>query len=303
MNPSFWTFLLACICFPAIGNAKLQLAIKEPSGPIVEGNDVILQCLDDGQDMSNFKFQMYHKWLRSWFTIDTTTSFRCWYYSFNVSRDNGELLLRVKQMYKWHAGPYRCVSNGTDGQITSENMTVPLQYLNSISISEPGSVFGRYMRDPRVVRVMRGKDVEVKCCASSSEPPVFQWKRKGNEWVYPNSNLKIVKITPEQGGLYTCKATHPSIPSLTQSKSILIEVVEEPLSSLQLSDMNLILAIAIPAGVLLLVIIGIVAYKCKAKRNEKGMKLLDNQAAKTPIWKGSDSSIPNCVTDSVPLVM
>ncbi|XP_060708678.1 cell surface glycoprotein MUC18 [Hemiscyllium ocellatum] len=303
MDLLYSTCLLVCICLPAIANAKLQVSIKEPSGPIVEGSDVILQCLDEGQDMSHVRFQMYHKWLRSWFNIDTTTSFRCWYYSFNVSRDNGELLLRVKQMYKWHAGPYRCVSNGTDGQLISKNITVPLQYLNSISISEPGSVFSRYMRDPRVVRVMRGKDVEVKCCASSSEPPMYQWKRKGNEWIYPNSSLKIVKITLEQGGVYTCTATHPSLPSLTQSKSVLIEVVEEPLSSLQLSDMNLILAIAIPAGVLFLVIIGIITYKCKAKRNEKGMMLLDNQVSKTPIWKGSDSSIPYCVTDSVPLVM
>ncbi|XP_078389661.1 cell surface glycoprotein MUC18 [Cetorhinus maximus] len=298
------TFLLACICFQVVLNEQLRVVIKEPSGLIVEGSDVTLQCVGDGEDMSQVKFQMYHKWLRSWFSIDTTTSFRCWYYSFNVTRNNGELSLQVKQIYKWHAGPYRCISNGTDGQQVSENMTVPLQYLNGISISEPGSIFSRYVRDPRVVRVLRGKDVEIKCCASSSEPPVYQWNKKGDDWIYPTSNLKIVKITPEQGGVYTCKATHPSIPSLAQSKSVLIQVVEEPLSSLQLSEMNLILAIAIPAGVLFLVILGIIAYKCKTKKSElKGMQLLDDKSAKSPIWKGSDSSIPFTINDSVPLVM
>ncbi|XP_072325063.1 cell surface glycoprotein MUC18 [Scyliorhinus torazame] len=298
------TFLSACICFEGVLNEKLRMVIKEPSGPIVEGSDVTLQCVGDGEDMSHVKFQMYHKWLRSWFSIDTTTSFRCWYYNFNVTRDNGELSLRVKQMYKWHAGPYRCISNGSDSQSASENMTVPLQYLNGISISEPGSIFSRYIKDPRVVRVLRGKDVELKCCATSSEPPVYQWNRKGNDWIFPNNNLKIVKITLEQGGIYTCKATHPSIPSLVQSKSVMIEVVEEPLSSLQLSEMNLILAIAIPAGVLFLVILGIIFCKCKAKkRNLKGSQLLDEKNCNAPIWKGSASSLPYTVADSVPLVM
>ncbi|XP_067874604.1 cell surface glycoprotein MUC18 [Heterodontus francisci] len=299
-----WIFLLACICFQAALNEKLQVVIKEPTGPIVEGTDVTLQCVGDGGDMSDYKFQMYQKWLGSWFNIDTTTSFRCWYYSFNVTRENGELFLRVKKMYKWHAGPFRCVSNGSAGSFASENITVPLQYLNGISISEPGNLFSRYMRDPRVVRVMCGKDVEIKCCASSSEPPVYQWKRKGDDWIYPNNNLRIVKITPEQGGIYTCKASHPSIPSLVQSKSVLIEVVEEPLTSLQLSEVNLILAIAIPVGVLFLTIIGIVLCKCKTKKNKmKGMQLLNDNITKTPIWKGSDSSIPVTVADSVPLVM
>ncbi|XP_078092349.1 cell surface glycoprotein MUC18 [Mustelus asterias] len=297
-------FLVVCICFQVVLNERLRVVIKEPSGPIVEGSDVTLQCVGDGEDMSQAKFQMYHKWLRSWFSVDITTSFRCWYYNFNVTRDNGELSLRVKHMYKWHAGPYRCISNGSDSLFASENLTVPLQYLNGISISEPGSIFSRYMRDPRVVRVLRGKDIELKCCASSSEPPVYRWNRKGNDWIYPTSNLKIVKITPGQGGIYTCQAIHPSIPSLSQSKSVLIEVVEEPLSSLQLSEMNLILAIAIPAGVLFLVLLGIIAYKCKAKkRNLKGMQLLDEKNSKTPIWKGSGSSLPVTVADSVPLVM
>ncbi|XP_067831407.1 cell surface glycoprotein MUC18 [Heptranchias perlo] len=296
--------LLACLCFQTVLNTKLQVVIKEPRGPIVEGSDVILQCVGDGADMSQYKFQMYHKWLKTWFSFDTKTPFRCWYYSFNVTRENGELFLQVKEMYKWHAGPYRCISNGTDGQLPSENITVPLQYLNGISISEPGSLFSRYMRDPRVVRVMRGKDVEIKCSAFSSEPPEYQWKREGDDWIYPSNNLKIVKITPEEAGTYTCKASHPSIPSLTQSKSVLIKVVDEPLTSLQLSEMNLILAIAIPAGILFLTVVTVITYMCKAKRNQmKGLQLQNENALKTPIWKGSDSSLPYTVSDTIPLVM
>uniref|UniRef100_UPI00398F3D10 cell surface glycoprotein MUC18 n=1 Tax=Pristiophorus japonicus TaxID=55135 RepID=UPI00398F3D10 len=297
------TFVLACVCFRVALSESLQVVIKEPTGPIVEGSDVILQCVGNGWDMSQSKFQMYHKWINSWFYIDTTTPFRCWYYSFNVTKENGELFLRVKQMYKWHSGPYRCVSNSTDGEIFSENITVPLQYLNGISLTEPKNLFSRYMRDPRVVRVMRGKDVEIKCSASSSEPPVYQWKREDDAWIYLNSSLRIVNIKPEQGGTYTCKASHPSIPSLTQSKSVAIEVVEQPLTSFQLNEMNLILAIAIPAGVLALTIVGIIVYMYNKRNQMKGMQHLNDATTKTPIWKGSASSIPFAVADSVPLVM
>ncbi|XP_051901497.1 carcinoembryonic antigen-related cell adhesion molecule 20 [Pristis pectinata] len=304
MAALLWAIVGAALSLQPVLGESLEVVVKDPSDLIVVGSDVTLQCLPTGLNLSSCKFQMYHKWIRSWINIDTTTTFRCWFYNFNVSRVNGELLLQVKGIYKWHTGPYRCVSNGSEGEIVSDSITIPLQYLNDVSITEPGSHFSHYTRSPRVIRVMKGKSLEVTCSASSSQPPLFQWKRQDSEWIYPNSSLRIEEVTAKDGGTYTCKATHPSIPTLTQCRSVLIEVVEEPLSSLQLNEMNLILAIVLPAGVLLLTAVGIATYMYRARKDKwKKTKFLDDEVVKTPIWKGGSFRSPVTVSDSVPLVM
>ncbi|XP_062895127.1 cell surface glycoprotein MUC18 isoform X1 [Mobula hypostoma] len=304
MAQVFWALLGAALNLQAVLAAEtLEVMVKEPVGPIMEGSDVTLQCLPKDLNISSCKFQMYHKWINSWMNIDTTNTLRCWFYNFNVSRANGELLLQVKNIYKWHMGPYRCVSDQMEREVASDNITIPLQYLNYVSITEVGGQLSPF-RSQRVFRVMRGKSLELQCLARSSQTPLFQWQQQGSDWIYPNSSLRIEEVTAEDGGTYTCKATHPSIPSLSQCRSVQIEVVEEPLSSLQLSQMNLVLAIILPAGILLLTAVGVTTCVYRARKdNWKKMKPLDDEVVKTPIWKGSSSLTPSTVSDSVPLVL
>ncbi|XP_069796164.1 lachesin [Narcine bancroftii] len=300
----FWTILGVVLHLQAARSEMLEVAVKEPQGPIVVGSDVTLECLTSDLDASFCKFQMYQRWLRTWMTIDIAHSLRCWLYNINVTRTNSELLMQVKSIYKWHAGPYRCICNSTDGEIESQAITVPLQYLNDICIQEQQSRFPYLMRRMRVIRVMKGKDLDLKCTASSSQTPSFQWHKQGSDWIYPNSSLRIKEISPEDGGTYTCKATHPLVPTLTLSKSVQIVVMKEPLSSFQLSEVNLILVVALPMGILLLAAIGITACIWRARRHRaKGAPLLDDHVVKTPIWKAGSSTSSIAISDSVPLVM
>lgn len=304
MAQVFWALLAVALNLQAVLSAEsLEVVVKEPGGPIVEGSDVTLQCLPKDLNISSCKFQMYHKWINSWVNIDTRNTFRCWLYNFNVSRENGELLLQVKRIYKWHTGPFRCVSNQIEREVASDNITVPVQYLNYISINMVSARVSPFMSQ-RHIRVMKGRSLELQCLASSSQTPLYQWKHQGSDWIYPNSSLRIEKVTAEDGGTYTCQARHPTVPNLSLCRSVQIEVVEEPFSSLQLSEVNLILAIVLPACVLLLTTAGVAMCVHRVRKdNWKKMKPLDDQVVKTPIWKGSNPLAPTTVSDSVPLVL
>lgn len=304
MRPFVFSLLLALLVLEGVWSDGVKIIVEEPRGAIRVGADVTLQCLAPGIDLELCKFQKYHKWMRMWLDFDTTTSFRCWFYNFNVTRESGELLLQVKNVYRGHAGPYRCVCNGSQSHIRSNALTIPLMYLDDVTILEPGTHFHQYMRSPRVVRVMRGKSVELACSATASHTPTYQWKKEGSDWIYPNATLRIEEISSEDAGTYTCTATHPSNPILAHSRSVQVQVETEPLGSLQLGELNLLLAVIVPAVAMMFVVVAVVTCVRRARRGKwRKMQQLDDEVVKTPIWKGVSIHSPTTISDSVPLVM
>ncbi|KAG8143462.1 hypothetical protein E2320_000683, partial [Naja naja] len=94
-----WLFLAmalsATLRFGQAGFPTIRLIDQE--GPILEGNNVTLECLISYED----------NWLHSWISLDKSHNLRCWFYDIAVNYGNGRLLLTISDIQSWHAGPYR----------------------------------------------------------------------------------------------------------------------------------------------------------------------------------------------------
>uniref|UniRef100_V9L6R0 Ig-like domain-containing protein n=1 Tax=Callorhinchus milii TaxID=7868 RepID=V9L6R0_CALMI len=295
----FLLYVVAGLCLHLTFADRPTVLITD-SETVVEGGAVTLQCLTEFSDLSAYKFQIYSKWRRGWFDVDTDTRFRCWYYQFNVSRDNDQLFLRIKNIYRWHKGPYRCVSNSSQ----SDNITIPIHYLDGISISDQNRPLSRYLPDPRFISVSPGSNIHLECSVSSSETAVYQWSKEGSDWIYPNQELQIESVTEVDSGNYSCQAKHPTVSGLLKTRSVLIRVVKES-PPVAFSEVNLVTAVAVPVGILLVIVLALIAFGCRwTLRTDSKKQPLDDEAVnKTPIWKGSQTSVPSTAGDNIPLVI
>lgn len=48
---------------------------------------------------------------------------------------------------------------------------------------------------------------------------------KGDDWILPSSKLTLKKVSEMDEGQYTCMAEHPSVDSLSRSRTISITVL------------------------------------------------------------------------------
>ncbi|XP_058052064.1 cell surface glycoprotein MUC18-like [Ahaetulla prasina] len=309
-GPRGWLFLAAAF------SATLRLShagfstirLTDPEGPILEGDNVTLECLVDyGDNVSDFTFQKYSKWLRSWISLDPRShDLRCWFYDVAVSYDNGRLLLTLTNIKSWHAGPYRCASlNATENATVSDELELPMEYLHNVFISHADSWCGTVGDS---MTVLEGDSLKLQCSADASKAPLYEWIRQGDDWILPSDSLILSKITQEQAGTYTCQAHHPTLPQLTKSKSIRL-LVESPKRSfsfesvLSLSTPMLAMAVALPALLLLLLIL-VFAFLIPRHRAAVQKKMaLEESDQRTPIYKGSLESVPSARGDIQPLVM
>ncbi|XP_070621065.1 basal cell adhesion molecule-like [Erythrolamprus reginae] len=308
-GPPGWLFaaalLSATLCFSHAGFATVRRTKQE--GPIFEGHNVTLECLVSGEDnISDFTFQRYSKWLRSWISLDESHDLRCWFYDVAVSHSNGRLLLTISDIHSWHAGPYRCASlNATDNGTVSDVLQLQMEYLHNVFISNSNSWCGTIGDSMSVVE---GENLQLHCSAAGSQTPVYEWIREGADWILPSDSLNFSKITQEQAGTYTCQAHHPTLPQLTKSKSIrlFVESVKRSfiLESVKtLSTPMLALAVALPA-ILLLLLILVFAFLIPYHRASVLKKMaLEESGQRTPIYKGSLDSVPSVVSVTQPLVM
>ncbi|XP_060549851.1 basal cell adhesion molecule-like isoform X2 [Pantherophis guttatus] len=295
----------ATLRFSRAGFTTIRLTDQE--GPILEGNNVTLECLVSyGENMSDFTFQKYSKWLRSWISLDQSHDLRCWFYDVAVSHDNGRLLLTISDIQSWHAGPYRCASlNATDNTTVSDVLDLQMEYLHKVFISQSNSWCGTVGDS---ITVLEGDSLQLQCSADASKAPLYEWIRQGDDWILPSGSLTLSKITQEQAGTYTCQAHHPTLPQLTKSKSIrlLVESTKRSFSFesvMSLSTPMLALAVALPA-VLLLLLILIFAFLIPRHRAAVQKKMaLEESGQRTPIYKGSLDSVPSVGGDTQPLVM
>lgn len=303
-----WLFAVALSATLRFGRAGLStIRLTEQEGPILEGNNVTLECLVSyGDSVSDFTFQKYSKWLRAWISLDQSHNLRCWFYDVDVSRDNGRLLLTISDIQTWHAGPYRCASlNATDNTTISDELDLKMEYLHNVFISHPNSWCGTVGES---ISVLEGDNLQLQCSADSSQAPLYEWTREGNDWILPSGSLNLSKLTQEQAGTYTCQAHHPTLPKLTKSKSVrlLVESAKRSFSFesvLSLSTPMLALAVALPAMLLLLLIL-VFAFLIPRHRAAVQKKMaLAESGQRTPIYKGSLDSVPSVAGDTQPLVM
>ncbi|KAK6469851.1 basal cell adhesion molecule-like [Huso huso] len=287
-----------------LASGKLSLVLKSPeAGPVLEGQSITLECLsDEDEDMSAYTFEKYAKYMDSWFAVDGSTRFRCWYYDVNVSRSAGRLQLQIPEVQSWNNGPFRCVqNNGTEQDSVSNSLSVPVHYLRDVSLFKDTSFYSRYSEQLKVLTVAPGGAVEVECSATASENPQYSWSREGDDWVELSNKLKIQKVREEDAGTYTCTVQHPSVPSLSKTRTLQLLVVSEAESRLVLPQFNLILMAGILALVLVLVIVSLAVYLSRRRTSSlKGP--IDDRSMKKPIYRSSVESVSSTVGDSQPLV-
>ncbi|XP_029432055.1 uncharacterized protein LOC115075625 [Rhinatrema bivittatum] len=324
MLPAF----VFCLLFLSTALAGPPTIVMQRSAdPVLEGSDITLECLsDEDEDMSGYVFQKYSKWMQSWVQLDQPNTFRCWYYDVNVTREEGRLMLNVKDVQSWQTGPYRCISvnASSTNASTSASFTIPIYYLRDIFLSQINSWCGT-VDDPLIVQ--EGSNVEIRCSAQSSQTPIYEWNREGEDWIKVSDTLKLVKVLKEQSGTYTCQAREPrrvqsSEEEVCAARSDYSNLFQNSmnyksmhslgpsfsppgaLSQFSMSIPHLVMAIAVPALALLVVslIIGIFIKRHRKSHIEKKMPL-EESGQRSPIYRGSLESVPSMVGDTQPLVI
>uniref|UniRef100_A0ABM5ETH9 Cell surface glycoprotein MUC18-like n=1 Tax=Pogona vitticeps TaxID=103695 RepID=A0ABM5ETH9_9SAUR len=282
------------------------IRLIDQGGPLIEGSNVVLECLSEegGEDLSGFTFQKYSKWLHSWITLNEATELRCWFYDVAVSHDDGRLLLTINDVQSWHTGLYRCASsNSTDNASFSNELDLQTEYLRSVYLSQANTWCGTVGNS---ITILAGKNLELRCLADASQPPLYEWTREGEDWIVASDALTLAKVTREQEGTYVCQAQHPTLPQLSKSKSIHLFVEGSKRaftfdSVMSLSTPMLALVVALPA-VLLVLVIMVIAFVIPRRRAKK-KAAQEDAGQRTPIYKGSLDSVPSVVADTHPLVM
>uniref|UniRef100_A0A8D0BGC4 Ig-like domain-containing protein n=1 Tax=Salvator merianae TaxID=96440 RepID=A0A8D0BGC4_SALMN len=299
------TSLAVTVCIVQAGLTTVVLRSQED--PILEGNNVTLECLtDEGEDLSGYTFQKYNKWLQTWISLDKTHEMRCWFFGVTVNRENGRLLLAISDLKSWHTGRYRCIdSNSTSNESVSDELNLQMEYLHRIIFAQTNSWCGTVGDS---ITVLEGGNLELQCSADASKTPLYEWSREDDDWIMVSTFLTFSKMRKEQAGTYTCRAQHPTVPQLTQSRSIQLFVLASERSftfdsMLSLSTPMLALAVALPAVLLLLVILVLAFIIPRHRAAAKKKAAQEESGQRTPIYKGSLESVPSVVGDTHPLVM
>ncbi|XP_034030043.1 B-cell receptor CD22 [Thalassophryne amazonica] len=109
-------------------------------------------------------------------------------------------------------GEYHCVSTNTQGQMTSNNVTINVKYPPSVEISSPKYEF------------TEGEEMELECKVidSNPQPHTFHW-HIAEETLAGNWKKHVLsRIRPEDGGKYTCTATNTAGPGTSMSHIIVV---------------------------------------------------------------------------------
>ncbi|XP_071969891.1 tyrosine-protein kinase-like otk [Engystomops pustulosus] len=301
---------LALLCSSASPGASAGLTISGPQAPVLEGDDVTLECLSDSDyDMTNYTFQKYSRWMRSWVSLDSSQYLRCWYFSVNITRSDERLLMHLKDISEWRNGPYRCVrtDNRTGEVEASEPINISVIFLQGISMRRLHSWSGSVSD---VLWAERGSTVEVQCSASASRPPLYEWSQELSDWILPSDTLVLRNVNEESEGRYMCQARHPDMRSLVRSRSFQLRVVDQnPLevrgvvSGLSFGDILLFIAVpTVLLSVLVFTLLSLLLRHRNRQRKKPQISLVDGEQ-RAPIYKGSLQSVYSTSSDSQPLVM
>ncbi|XP_068616511.1 immunoglobulin superfamily DCC subclass member 4 [Brachionichthys hirsutus] len=279
------------------------LVIKGPTEPVLEGEMLTLECLysDSELNVSRVHFEMFSTYSSSWRPLRE----RSWCRNrVQIKQTTGSLVLSIPKAGQYDEGPYRCVSdapNATAPDFSSQEFIVKVHYMGQLIVTREG--FTNYLGLPQDLRVRSGDDVVLQCFVSSSEDAVYYWNREGDDWILPDSKLALKKVVASESGLYTCRAEHPDIASLSKSRTVRITVLPADAPWYQSTDGSLVLMTSAAAAVFLLVLIFMsVALYLRAKRAKTSKGPIDDRSQKKPIYKTSVESLPPNCGDKQPLV-
>ncbi|XDV40217.1 hypothetical protein PO909_009344 [Leuciscus waleckii] len=301
--------LLAVLAFTFLQGYHAVLEVKGPSEPVLEGQDVTLECVDTESElnMSTVHFQRFSKYMKKWYRLETDQEYfyrRCFLYDVDVRREEDRLLLFIASIQSWSEGPYRCVSeNSSAPDNSSQPLTIPIHYMRELAVHRAGlGYLTRYFNSVQDLKVQLGDDVELECTTSASEAPEYFWAKEGDDWILPSNKLKLEKVSDQSGGRYTCSAQSPTVRSLMKKRTISITVLSEEAAWYESTTGRIGLMVACAGLVLLVVVISMTAYLCRRanQRNRKGP--IDDRSQKKPIYRSSVESLPSTAGDKQPLV-
>ncbi|XP_063055064.1 myosin light chain kinase, smooth muscle [Engraulis encrasicolus] len=295
-----------CVCLQM---NDAHLIVRGPSDPIVAGAIVTLECFDSNAtaNMSQVHFERSSKY-SGWYRLDSDRYYRgfCSWRYFEIDQEGGQLRLTAYNVQSYMDGLYRCVS---DEDIPgADNVSIPLSitvhYMYDLSFSRGGlaGYYNRYLDSMQDLRVPLGSDVEVNCSASASETPEFFWQKEGSDWILPSKTLSLRKVSAADAGTYTCTAKHPSVASLTKSRSFNLTVLPEDACWYQSTDGRIVLASGAAGVVLLMLVVAMAAFLCRRAKPRQTKGPIDDHSQTKPIYKGSNESLPSTTGDNQPLV-
>ncbi|XP_069597665.1 pregnancy-specific beta-1-glycoprotein 4 isoform X2 [Ranitomeya imitator] len=310
MRPAVCATFLALLCAISSPAAHARLTIAGPKEPVLEGDDVTLECLsDDDSDMGNYTFERYTRWMKTWFRLDASRYMRCWYFSVNISRNSERLLMHLSDVSEWQTGPYRCVNTDNQtGEEVSEPLSVNVIYLQNVYLQ---NVHSWYSYVPNVMWVEEGSTVEVKCSASASQEPMYEWSQEDSDWILPSDTLILKNVQEESEGQYICQARHPNRSSLVKTRSFELRVMKKSAEPVRgdfafgLSTGDILLYTAIPGFMLTILLFTFltILIRYRNRQMKKPQISLVDDEKRAPIYKGSLQSVCSTTSDTQPLVM
>lgn len=301
--------LIAVLACTFLQRSTASLEIKGPSEPILEGQDVTLECVDSESElnMSTVHFQRFSKYMKRWYQLEADQEYfyrRCFLYDVDVRREEGKLLLFIASIQSWSEGPYRCVSeNSSAPDNSSQPLTIPIHYMREVAVHRAGlGYLTRYFNSVQDLKVRLGDDVELECSTSASEAPEYFWAKEGEDWILPSNKLKLNNVRDENGGRYTCSAQSPTVQSLMKKRTISITVLPEDAAWYESTTGRIVLTVSGALLVLLVVIISMTAFLCRRANQRKCKGPIDDRSQKKPIYRSSLESLPSTAGDKQPLV-
>ncbi|XP_056619082.1 uncharacterized protein si:ch211-79k12.1 [Triplophysa dalaica] len=301
--------ILAVLALISLQSSSAYLLVKGPSEPVLEGQDVTLECVDTDSklNMSSVHFERYSKYMRNWYRLQADDVYlyrRCFMYDVDVRREEGKLLVLISSIQSWSEGPYRCVSeNSSAPDNSSESLSIPIHYMREVSVHRAGlGYLTRYFNQVEELKARLGDDVELECSTSASEKPDYFWTKEGEDWVLSAHKLKLEKVTRQDGGRYTCTAQSPTVQSLMKKRTVSVTVLPENAAWYESTAGQVILTVCCVGFVLVLIGISMITYLCRraSQRNCKGP--IDDRSQKKPIYRNSVESLPSTISDKQPLV-
>ncbi|XP_036449267.1 uncharacterized protein si:ch211-79k12.1 [Colossoma macropomum] len=303
--------ILTSVILAFLRSGSASLMVKGPAGPVLEGEEVTLECVDSESEfnMSTVHFEKLSRHMKTWYRLDLDEYNylyrRCFYYDVDVKREDGRLILWIPRIQVWSAGPYRCVADNVTEQMNNSSMTytIPVHYMREVSVYRSGlGSFTRYFTPLQDLRVRLGDDVELECSTSASESPQYFWAKEGEDWIVPSSKLKLAQVRDLDSGKYTCTAQHPTVGSLSKKRTISITVLPEDAAWYETTTGRIALMAAAAGVALLVIILSMTAYLCRRAKQRKSKGPIDDHSQKKPIYRNSVESLSSTAGDKQPLV-
>ncbi|XP_052434537.1 vascular endothelial growth factor receptor 3 [Carassius gibelio] len=300
---------ITVLAFTFLQRSTASLELKGPTEPILEGQDVTLECLDTESElnMSRVHFERLSKYRGVWYRLESDQAYfyrRCFLYDVDVRREDGRLLLFIPGIQSWSEGPYRCVSEDSSAADNSSQLfTIPLHYMREVAVHRAGlGYLTRYFNSVQDLKVRLGDDVELECSTSASEAPEYFWAKEGEDWLLASNKLKLEKVREQDGGRFTCSAQSPTVRSLVKKRTISITVLKEDAAWYKTTTGHIFFTVAGAGLILLVVVIAMTTYLCRRARQRKNKGPIDDRSQKKPIYRVSVESLPTTASDKQPLV-